>query len=581
MATLFACSWSLLNSSFFQTHDYTHGARIVEMLAGLQEGQLPVRWAPDLGYGFGMPLFQFYAPLPYFIGALIYWTSKDLVWSIKLLILLSNLGTLVGGYYLGKNILAPSKLSGLVLAAAITLAPYRALNLFIRGAISEVWGIMFFPWILLLMIMLIKSRGRKSWEWLFLALAFSGLFLSHNLMTMVFIPISLGLAVVYSLVWFQADLKRQLLPVLSAIFSSLTMAIGLSAFYLLPSFLEKDGTQVEAVLGGYFHYSQHFIYLRQFLLPNWGYGDSRWGPDDGISFFLGWGQLLGLAVITLWSFWLIGKKIKGIETKNSHRQQALVMFIGVFGFLALTLFMSLLRSKPIWDLVSTLQYLQFPWRFIGVGLVLLAVLLSLGVHMIVDRRLKLLYGGVVIVLTFASSIYFHPASFLEDASAFYYADKNKISSQMSGVLPEFIPKQLDVVKAEKILPDKVLSIKDMWLNEEELAALMDVKVIENKGHTKQIQTNFSEPTALGFKVASYPGWKLEIDGQEKDWDMGELGNIQVVVPAYPHHLHLFLGKTNVRLYSDGLSALSALFLGIFLVKKLCLDSGVWKWRGRK
>ncbi len=56
-------SYSFFQTSFFHVHDFTHGARIAEMARALDEGQFPVRWSANFGYGFGMPLFNFYLTL--------------------------------------------------------------------------------------------------------------------------------------------------------------------------------------------------------------------------------------------------------------------------------------------------------------------------------------------------------------------------------------------------------------------------------------------------------------------------------------------------------------------------------------
>src|SRR3989344_7467864 len=63
--TLFA----LTKPGFFPTQDFIYVARVYEMNRALTDGQFPVRWAPDFRYG--EPLFNFYEPLPYYIGALI------------------------------------------------------------------------------------------------------------------------------------------------------------------------------------------------------------------------------------------------------------------------------------------------------------------------------------------------------------------------------------------------------------------------------------------------------------------------------------------------------------------------------
>ena len=144
--SILATCWSLLHPTFFRVHDFVHAARIVEMLRGLNDGQFPVRWSANFGFGYGMPLYEFYAPLPYFVGAGLMWLGMDVVTAIKILYIITAVGAWWGMYKLGSSLFG--RASGILAAVAFTLAPYRALNLYVRGALSESWAIMFFPWIL-------------------------------------------------------------------------------------------------------------------------------------------------------------------------------------------------------------------------------------------------------------------------------------------------------------------------------------------------------------------------------------------------------------------------------------------------
>ena len=63
--------YPFFHSGFFPIHDDTQVQRVFEMKTALKDGMFPVRWVPDLGYGYGYPIFNFYAPLPYYIGGFI------------------------------------------------------------------------------------------------------------------------------------------------------------------------------------------------------------------------------------------------------------------------------------------------------------------------------------------------------------------------------------------------------------------------------------------------------------------------------------------------------------------------------
>src|SRR3990172_4216282 len=62
----------LFSDGFFTIHDNTQVERVFQMTKSISDGQFPVRWVDDLGYGYGYPIFNFYAPLPYYIGGAIY-----------------------------------------------------------------------------------------------------------------------------------------------------------------------------------------------------------------------------------------------------------------------------------------------------------------------------------------------------------------------------------------------------------------------------------------------------------------------------------------------------------------------------
>ena len=57
--------WALIPPGYFYTHDGVfHLVRLAHFYNELKNGQFPVRWAHDLAYGFGYPLFNYIAPLP-------------------------------------------------------------------------------------------------------------------------------------------------------------------------------------------------------------------------------------------------------------------------------------------------------------------------------------------------------------------------------------------------------------------------------------------------------------------------------------------------------------------------------------
>ena len=75
----------LLRPGFIPTHDGEFSIiRIWQYSKMMGEGYLFSRWAPDLNSGYGVPLFTFYYPFPYFVGSLFHFAGLSLVNSFKL-----------------------------------------------------------------------------------------------------------------------------------------------------------------------------------------------------------------------------------------------------------------------------------------------------------------------------------------------------------------------------------------------------------------------------------------------------------------------------------------------------------------
>lgn len=571
-----AGSWSLLRPGLFRVHDYIHAARIAEMTRGLQEGQFPVRWSPNFGFGYGMPLFEFYAPLPYLVGSAGYWLTGNLLLSVKLLFVVANLGTLFGGYLLGRQL--GGRTTGLVLAASLTLAPYRAVNLFVRGAVSEAWGIMALPWIVWGIFQVITEMRLRSWKsaqvqkgllavWLGLVV----LLLSHNLTALLFVPMSLLLGAGYLLVTMMSQKNsgsvvnfRSSIESIGLLGAAYALAIGATTFYWLPALVEKQFVKLENILGGYFHYSQHFLYLRQFFTPGWGFGGSQWGPEDGISFFLGYGQWLGLLTLGVAVGRVLWKRAQHRQWSSLLGNSSLLVSVLVGGLLVVSTWLSTFKSEWLWDALPAFSFIQFPWRWLSVSIVWVAILNGLAVALHKKTIKRYLIGGALILVILANAWYFQPESLLEDAAKYYYSDPIRIQSEMSLILPDYIPKDMS---DQPELPPAAA-----WSHREGEGLDPKLEVLVRRGHQVLLKTEYETPTEVQFAIAPFPGWRVELDGQTVEGleRLGLYGNLALEVPAGEHLVGVILGNSPVRTWSDRVSLLSWTLVIIWCLELLHL-----------
>lgn len=382
--------WPLFRSEFFRMHDWTHVARLIELDVALRAGQIPPRWAPDLGWGYGMPLFHFYNPLPYYAAEILYLIKVPAVWAIKTVFALNFLFGFYFMYLWAKTFWG--KYGALVAATAFTYLPYRAVDFYVRGTLGELTAMTFLP---------LLFYGLKKKKVILTALAWTAVFLSHNvlaLFSLFFIP----------LYWlFNLKLWRKFLLI-----SILTF--GLSAFFILPAFFEKDLTIVNSLTGGFFNYAYHFIYLRQLFIRTWAYGGSVLGPFDDISFQLGWPQvILILPALIIW-------------------RKHLYVFIG----LLISIFMMTFHSQFIWDKIPLLAMAQFPWRLLAFAGTFIAFLTG----SITQKINNKFFLAVIIILTIGLNWqYFRPEKF-SSVNDYYYTDRQRIADEMSDVLQDYLPK---------------------------------------------------------------------------------------------------------------------------------------------
>ena len=150
--------WPLLRAGYPAIGDgLNHFYRLVEFEHLLAHGAWFPRWATDLGYGFGYPVFNYSPPLPYYLGALLHALGLDEAASLLGVYLLAWALAITGAYRLAREHGGPA--AGLVAAAAYGLAPYLYFNSLARGALPETLGLGLLPWCLLAFYRLARQSG--------------------------------------------------------------------------------------------------------------------------------------------------------------------------------------------------------------------------------------------------------------------------------------------------------------------------------------------------------------------------------------------------------------------------------------
>ena len=109
----------------------------------------------------------------------------------------------------------------------------------------------------------------------------------------------------------------------------------------------------------------------------WGFGGSIWGVEDGMSFQIGWLHWGGILITLILSF-LLWKKDK---------QKSIILIFLFLVFLGAT-FLIHPRSNPIWEKVTILQTIQFPWRILAVIIFASSFAIGSLLSVEISKRLK-------------------------------------------------------------------------------------------------------------------------------------------------------------------------------------------------
>jgi len=526
----------LLHSGFFTIHDAAQTARIYQMKKAIVDGQIPPRWAVDLGYGYGYPQFNFYSPLPYYVGVLFTFVGFDYLLATKLLFAMAIILSGFFMYILAKEFWG--RIGGLVAAVFYMYCPYFALDLYVRGALAEVWALMFIPLAVHGFIWLAVTGKRKFFY--IAALGFSGLILSHNITVMIFSMILLALLLLF-IVYLSAT-KKSIEPVISIIVAVIA-SVGVTCFFWVPAILESGFTHVKTMIEGPGDYHLHFIAFRQIWDSPWDFGGSA-GIYSGLSYMIGKLQI----IIAFLGFFV------GLYLWKIRRDLAILVLSAFFLFLAM-IFMTNYRSVFIWDALSNLAFVQFPWRFLAFAMFFASFLAGAIFFVLKEKKvfrlIKYFLALLLVVLViFWNKDYFQPKKYL-DVDQNYYITGENLYTWASSMSEEYLP----IWREKKIFPrpeEKVEILKGDGV----------LKINEQKSNLYNFEVEMQSKGVVGLNVNYFPGWEMFIDGESAEIIYKDDGLIKTEISRGKHNVRVEFSDSGVRLL---VNIISLIFIG-FLFK---------------
>ena len=637
-----------------------HLMRQAELNQAWQDGILYPRWAPDLAYGYGMPLFHYAPPLLYQVTQLIHLSGLPLDISMKGTLILAMLLYSVGMYLFARDLFGPR--AGLLAAAVYLYAPYRLREAYVQGNYGQFLGLAFYPIILWSFHGLIVARRLRYLP--LAALSLAGLLLSHNISAMIFAPL-FGAYLVFLIgtrgsggagergsrgageqrgkepenqaprssdplipdsLTPDSPIPNLRIPNLLVTALALALGLGLSAFFWLPAFAERDLIRLAGITRGFFDFRLNFISLPELLALPRRLDLSAINPYYPLSLGLPQIVFAALALVGLGAHCALRITYyvlritphaprSTLHAPRSPQGGPIGTLHALFFAVALLVstFLALPYSQPIWEALPLLELAEFPWRWLGPALLCAALLAGAAYHIVEEAiegwglaRRPAVAGaggwpggpqwlGLAVGLGFtlaANLFYLFPAQFISwgtpapaDVVA-YEAGSGAIGTTSTG---EFLPRWADRYPPPDVLgPDYAAGRLPAKVDPATLPAGASATTLAHTARETRLAVSSPVPFTPTFRALYWPGWRVQEAADPEDAG-GRPADVQITqpdglirarMPAGEYYVKLRLFPTPIRQVATVISVLSLfILLGLTAAWKIARNAGrVEDWK---
>lgn len=550
-----------------------HVFRLAELSRLVRAGEFYPRWAPNFYFGFGYPIFNYYAPLIYYLGLIFdFMPVVGPVTAVKALFILGLVIAGLGMYGFVRGRWGSA--AGVIAATSYIYSPYI---LFIdphaRGDLAEAFSFAWFP---LAIWALDRLRCQPSpWNWLASVFTVAAIILTHNLMAMVFFGLLLGWTFWQAIIgnmklpatvrpgWFTRGFQFRLL-------FALLIAVGISSFFWLVVALEQGAVNLGSLIGdgGHFDFRNHFVSITEL------FGPSRimdWGatqPDYAMN--------IGPAQWLLGFVGIIAVLIGAVGDRKQAAYFAMVS-IGL-------IFLMLPLSTKIWESIPLLEFLQFPWRLLGAEAAALAIMAGVAGSAIekkLSRRqaswvVAIIVGAVILSAFPLLEVPRWPTDFGPTSVSRVLSEE--LSGRWLGTTStaDFVPSTVDIIP--KPQASIVQDMQNGQLNDRVNRLTLGVDTTVNSITISPLNTRYFVTSSRDFLLRlflfDFPGWQVTIDGVRATVELARPeGFIVVPISAGQHVVDVKFGNTPARNLALTISLISLALTVAFTIKLMKHPAG--------
>lgn len=534
--------WPLFKPGLPGTADLMlHLIRAVELDHLVSSGVLYPRWAPDFAYGYGFPIFNFYAPLGTYLIAALHWLGLDFPVAVKVAVLGIYLAYGPTMYWFAARFVSPA--AATVAAVAYAFVPFRFRELYSQGDFPQLLAFAIVPLAFASVHDLATRPTPRSFA--FTVASSASVLLTHNL-TAVNVG---GFLALYGLLLASVAGWRRLIPLALAG----ATALAVTAFFWLPALAERGLVQVHRLTIDDYLFSKHFPAPIELILPSPVLDRALANPQ--VPHTLGVAHV-GLSVLTLLTVPFV---------RRLNQRERLHLLFG-WSMLIVAVFMMLPLSTPVWERAPFVAYNQFPWRFRTVAGLATAVLVGLAAHWML-RRLPRLGGlafpALLLLMIGPSLVQLYPAEPFQLYAARSVDDVVRFERETGAIGTTSTGEYYPIWVRERPGPSPDAG----KLDPSSLPDGATARLAEWQPLRQRYQIELPAPARLTWNVLLFPGWMARVDGAAAPLEIVEPhGLIGVPVPAGSHEVELTFESTPLRTGAELLSALGlvATALGLLL-----------------
>ena len=494
-------------------HDFEfHFNSWVEVLAHWRQGVFYPHWAAWAHYGYGEARFIFYPPISWMLGGAL---SAILPWKVVpgtyvwLALTLAGLSM----YVVARRWMSPS--AALFAAIFYALNPYHLVIVYWRSAYAELLAAAYLPLLLYFLIRL-EADGKRM-------IAPTAVLLAAGWLTNVPSAVMMHYALAVLAVWISISHRRwQVL-----FYAGITVVAGaaLAGVYLVPVFHQKSWVSLDQVLSPGVRPEENFLFAHT--------SDAE---HDSFN------RLISVVAVTECAV-LAGGLLLWRVKKISRLWSALVLW-GAFSAL-----LTLQFTSPLWRFLPQLRYVQFPWRWLLVLNLALAVTLALTFRSAWLRAAACVLG-IALVFTAGKQILTPWWDNTGDLWQMIDDQHDRIGNE--GV-DEYEPAAVD--------PDQV--DQNGPLAKYEGAGSANILVQRWDAERRIILANSQSPGILDLRLFNYPLWQVKINGSTLSAGTGSRGEMTIPVRSGKNRIEVRFVEGWDRPVGASISLITLLLLGIF------------------